>query len=388
MDICRGFTEATTSDPPGEHIAGFDEVCIQSIDCGDTVALTSSLLGWEWELTRLERGDFRVKGVTLALEGLRVAKLAFNRALLHRVRPPPGHVSVVLFGNSAGAIFVEGHKLALTDCVVLRAESDSEVVSQRECVAVALSMGETTWRRTSGLAQQDGTALRGGDQLWALERDSVCRLLQAVDSALRVFAPGSQDPIDAGTPGSFCERILALLRQARTEPQQRHALRRGRVRRRIGVERARDYIVTHLADQIRLSDLCRHTHLQARSLEYGFREIVGLSPVSYVKMMRLGEVHRRLLSRTERDRSISEIALDAGFCHLSQFAVDYKKLFMESPSATQGRATHQPSSSELKLRNEKRPTLPRRSVSSEIERASRAAWTQFTRTTVAFPGTC
>ena len=35
-----------------------------------------------------------------------------------------------------------------------------------------------------------------------------------------------------------------------------------------------------------------------------------------------------------RTRSISEIALDCGFWHLSQFAVDYKRLFAESPSVT------------------------------------------------------
>ena len=34
------------------------------------------------------------------------------------------------------------------------------------------------------------------------------------------------------------------------------------------------------------------------------------------------------------ERSVSEVALDCGFCHLSQFAADYKRVFLESPSAT------------------------------------------------------
>ena len=83
-----------------------------------------------------------------------------------------------------------------------------------------------------------------------------------------------------------------------------------------------------------LAELCSHAHLQARSLEYGFRDLVGLSPFKYIKMLRLGEVRRRLQTSMRAERSVSEVALDCGFCHLSQFAADYKRVFLESPSAT------------------------------------------------------
>jgi AraC family ethanolamine operon transcriptional activator len=107
----------------------------------------------------------------------------------------------------------------------------------------------------------------------------------------------------------------------------------------MGVQRARDYIIAHLAEPINLSDLCGQTHMEARALEYGFHEIVGLSPINYLRMLRLGEVHRRLLCAVSHRRTISELALDAGFWHFGQFAVDYKKLFMESPSVTRKRLT-------------------------------------------------
>jgi AraC-like DNA-binding protein len=56
-----------------------------------------------------------------------------------------------------------------------------------------------------------------------------------------------------------------------------------------------------------------------------------------VKVLRLNDVRRQLLSYSHVCRSISELALDAGFTHLSQFAMDYKKLFLESPSMTRRR---------------------------------------------------
>jgi len=89
-----------------------------------------------------------------------------------------------------------------------------------------------------------------------------------------------------------------------------------------------------LCGALTLAELCQHAHLQARSLEYGFRDLVGLSPFKYIKMLRLGEVRRRLQASSPAERSVSEVALDCGFCHLSQFAADYKRVFLESPSAT------------------------------------------------------
>jgi AraC family ethanolamine operon transcriptional activator len=108
----------------------------------------------------------------------------------------------------------------------------------------------------------------------------------------------------------------------------------------MAVERVRRFIHEHLAESMTLAELCQHAHLQARSLEYGFRDLVGLSPFKYIKMLRLAEVRRRLQTSNPAERSVSELALDCGFCHLSQFAADYKRVFLESPSATRRAAGH------------------------------------------------
>jgi AraC-like DNA-binding protein len=117
-------------------------------------------------------------------------------------------------------------------------------------------------------------------------------------------------------------------------------------RRRMAVERVRRFIHEHLAETMTLAELCQHAHLQARSLEYGFRDLVGLSPFKYIKMLRLAEVRRRLQTTNAAERSVSELALDCGFCHLSQFAADYKRVFLESPSATR-RAADRPGSTHI-----------------------------------------
>ena len=68
---------------------------------------------------------------------------------------------------------------------------------------------------------------------------------------------------------------------------------------------------------------------------------MGISPIGYVRATRLHRVRRLLRSTAVRTRSVSVIALDCGFWHLSQFAVDYKLVFAESPSATYRRTLAQ-----------------------------------------------
>jgi AraC family ethanolamine operon transcriptional activator len=113
-----------------------------------------------------------------------------------------------------------------------------------------------------------------------------------------------------------------------------HHTRSAHAQQRSAVERAREYIRVNLAEPLPLSKLCSYAHVQARSLEYGFREITGLAPIAYIKSLRLNAVRRALLRTPAAERSISEIALDNGFWHLSQFAADYRKFFGETPTST------------------------------------------------------
>jgi AraC family ethanolamine operon transcriptional activator len=107
--------------------------------------------------------------------------------------------------------------------------------------------------------------------------------------------------------------------------------------RRAAVRLAREYIHAHLPEPLPLSELCRHSGLRVRTLETGFREVTGLTPIAYIRSLRLNTVRRALHEDASGQRSISGIAMDAGFWHFGQFATDYRKLFGETPSSTRHR---------------------------------------------------
>jgi AraC family ethanolamine operon transcriptional activator len=246
-----------------------------------------------------------------------------------------------MFDQGVGAVFVDGHPLAKTEGIVLGPRSKTEIHSHGACGVVAISMREPCGPKSTRVSRHDGAALGGGSRLLAYDRNSVGELLSDANWVIQELAIRTTRSAEPRMNRACCELILARLHDVRRQSRQIRGVSRRRARRVIGVQRARDYIIAHLAEPINLSDLCGRTHMQPRALEYGFHEIVGLTPINYVRMLRLGEVHRRLLCGVSHRRTISELALDAGFWHFGQFAVDYKKLFMESPSVTRKRLTGQ-----------------------------------------------
>jgi AraC-like DNA-binding protein len=103
--------------------------------------------------------------------------------------------------------------------------------------------------------------------------------------------------------------------------------------------RARQYIDEHLDRPLTLASVCQASYSSPRALEYGFREIFGVSPIAYIRCARLSRVRRELHCSAHTSGRITQLAMEWGFWHLSQFSKDYYDLFGELPSITLGRAS-------------------------------------------------
>lgn len=85
---------------------------------------------------------------------------------------------------------------------------------------------------------------------------------------------------------------------------------------------------------ITVRELCEVSGASWRTLDYAFKEQFGLSPKAYLRAHRLNGVRAQLLDLPEHGGTIAMVAGRWGFWHMSQFAVDYRKLFGELPSET------------------------------------------------------
>jgi AraC-like DNA-binding protein len=104
---------------------------------------------------------------------------------------------------------------------------------------------------------------------------------------------------------------------------------------RRAVRRAIDYIEHHLAEPINMSDIAEHVGVSARSIQQGFRDELGVTPMGYLRDRRL-ERSREDLTDAEPSEGVTVTAVAErwGFNHLGTFAALYKKRWGESPSET------------------------------------------------------
>ncbi|HCY62384.1 MAG TPA: AraC family transcriptional regulator [Oxalobacteraceae bacterium] len=100
------------------------------------------------------------------------------------------------------------------------------------------------------------------------------------------------------------------------------------------VKRIEHYIEEHAHEPISVGDLAEYAGVSTRSLFSGFRRFRNISPMHYLKEVRLRRVHDELLSTQPSSGAVTTIAFRWGFSHLGHFTTDYKRRFGETPSET------------------------------------------------------
>ena len=82
-----------------------------------------------------------------------------------------------------------------------------------------------------------------------------------------------------------------------------------------------------------MTEIASHAGVSVRRLQLVFRSVAGCTPHEALNLTRM-EAARRYLQRPAGQRSVTEIALDCGFSHISRFSAAYRAFYGESPNQT------------------------------------------------------
>jgi len=85
---------------------------------------------------------------------------------------------------------------------------------------------------------------------------------------------------------------------------------------------------------IYLAELCAATKASDRTLRLCCQEYLGVGPKRYLQLRRMHLAHRALLKASRDIDSVTSVATRFGFWELGRFAVGYRAMFGETPSAT------------------------------------------------------
>ncbi|MFC0267231.1 AraC family transcriptional regulator [Kushneria aurantia] len=99
------------------------------------------------------------------------------------------------------------------------------------------------------------------------------------------------------------------------------------------VKNAKAYIEQHITKPITLEALSHQAGVSIRTLQYGFRQFLGLSPGAYITRQRIKQIHQALLEAPKGQR-VTDIVLQHGISSPGRFANQYKVIYGVTPVQT------------------------------------------------------
>ncbi|GDX75838.1 hypothetical protein LBMAG41_09140 [Cyanobium sp.] len=158
-------------------------------------------------------------------------------------------------------------------------------------------------------------------------------VVAAVDTAEQLVTAMAAEAAEATwLAGVLVEQLLFWRDLSETLPSDRT---HGAVERRLQIRRAMEWIDAHLHEALWVTDLAEALHLSTRSLQFCFRQELGISPLEAIRRRRFRRL-RRLLANTPLEKGSIESLFQQ--CGLSDSAItrrQYRQWCGETPSQSQ-----------------------------------------------------
>jgi len=306
--------------PYHHHICnGFDE-------------FRQSVKDWTVDFRQLETGVLRSDIFQTQLGPIFFTDARFSLRLDQRGAPPPGCWSFGFLGEASSNLMWRGREVPGSSVVLYGPQTPIDAVSLPGFRARILSVPENKISDLFGLMElPDPGDLYEGGEILRCDRQAIKdlhRLLGNTRGACLTGASGGSQLLNEDQLLELLGHLGVVMRSYVRTSTPRH-----RVRDR-AVRKALEYIEDGGFERVTVGDICRVSGVSIRTMEYGFRELFGITPEAYLKIRRLNSVHREFIRSDPGNTRVTDVANRWDFWHMGDFAADYRKLFGELPSET------------------------------------------------------
>ena len=297
-----------------------------------------AIRAWNLTIRQIGRGRFEGDLLQFGTGDIQAAHAAFQPATYQKGAPPQGLRTLCILSDPSSHLIWRRKTIPANAVMAFPPGAELDAVSKGGRLEVfTLSFSDEL---LAGISQTEGFLdldnLLNGKDVIAVKPQVANELRQFLHRICRELL---RNPAKLETASIRYElefelprRLLAALsgsREKLPEPSFRM--------RDLALRRIEDYLEEFQNDPHTVRDLCRVANVSERTLQYAFHERFGISPKSYLMALRLNGVRRDLIRADPASTKITDTAIRWGFWHMSQFGVDYRRLFGELPSVTLNR---------------------------------------------------
>ena len=308
----------------------------------DADCLANSISGWSQEYEQLKCGQFQGSLSELCFGSAQLFLEKTSHALRQVCVVPADYVWFGLPFSSSRSVRINGVAVDADRIAMHRGGMDFELVTPDQLQFWGIVVKEELLMNYARQFECEARFQRILDQPVLGVCDAKIRYVQheCNDILLQSEAAGGNScALSEPLRRSLADKTLSALFSLFDGVEPITADRRSAQSRHRLVERADTFVRTNNDRLVTVSELCSALNVSRRALQNGFQDTLGISPHAYIRTVSLNGVRSHLKNADSPYSSVQDAAAAYGFWHMSQFALDYRHLFGELPSATIKRRT-------------------------------------------------
>jgi AraC family ethanolamine operon transcriptional activator len=296
-----------------------------SLEAFDADLLAEAVRDGGFEHRQLHPGPFRGELVRAEVGDLTIDRGCYSQTLLARGGFSPARITIGFLLSDREPGCINGIRSRAHDLVVFPKGGELDYVLP----------AATEW---CTVQFERHTLLAAGIPAESIERMSVVSPRVGQHARLaRLMRSALDGLVSTREQHAFRDSLLDELYPA-LDPQREQCRHANFYDRANLLRRFEQLVDAQGAARCSIAELAQALGVARRTLELAFRDHLGVSPARYVAVLRLNAMRRELLSASEDNLCVAELARRHGVIHLGRFASVYRQMFGELPCQTLRRA--------------------------------------------------
>ena len=313
----------------------FREVSIVQIT--DPTAVSDSIEVLNQDVIHLDTAGFEVKRVTVPLAECCLIYQWTNSALRTQTRVHDDFDAWTILGPQANGS-IDGVKLSPYGMITPGPGAQAEIIVNSGYESVALLVPPKVLQEHLTLRRMKADfELPESVEVWHADKDVArnlfklgTRIVETAEKTPEIF--NENHWARYGAQVEYMDYLFTTIESSDLSDTA-ESDKKGKSYSQI-VKKCEDYTLNLDGRRPYLSELCETANVSERTLQYAFRDMLGMSPLTYLHRLRLHRARDELRNAKSESTTVTNVAMNWGFWHFGDFSRAYKNCFDETPSST------------------------------------------------------